>query len=381
MQLAGEAAIASQQDATRVAQERAKFVKDLVKFKALSGAPVMGLEAALGDEQFISGMLAARGTATPNKSMRALQEGYFAEQQAKRGALSAMAPTIVSSQIQQNVGQSYVSNQLASKGLSQEEISLAMKNEAIMAKIQDRLSKQLPIGPKIVDMVKNLYSSTKTTLSILDEGLSKLDNVFNFLGQSLEHATQMIDKFTIKPLQDQLDKIQDKNSELSEQQRRFSRSMSDLQEKENDLKEEQRKKEEAINESYDLRIESLEKVDKISKQIEDRQKGQLSVADALSRGDIGAAAKAAQEMQSKFAQAKRDEALQAMRDQKQEDIESIRKSHEEELKNLTILVNGELLTREQIQERLDTIDKTLYDNSLLEYGIQQKTTYPHHKSL
>jgi hypothetical protein len=53
-------------------------------------------------------------------------------------------------------------------------------------------------------------------------------------------------------------------------------------------------------------------------------------------------------------------------------MENLKKSHEEELKNLTISVNGELLTREQIQQKIDDIDQTLYENSLKEYDLQKQ---------
>jgi hypothetical protein len=55
---------------------------------------------------------------------------------------------------------------------------------------------------------------------------------------------------------------------------------------------------EAINEKYDKQQEALTKVAEINQQIISQQQQQLGLADALSQGDISAAAKAVQEMRS-----------------------------------------------------------------------------------
>jgi hypothetical protein len=57
-------------------------------------------------------------------------------------------------------------------------------------------------------------------------------------------------------------------------------------------------KEDEINKKYDARKKALEQINKIQEQISQQQKQQLDLADAISRGDIGAAAKAAQEMRA-----------------------------------------------------------------------------------
>ena len=55
---------------------------------------------------------------------------------------------------------------------------------------------------------------------------------------------------------------------------------------------------EAINSKYDLQAEALQKVSDINSDIADQQQKQLGLADALSRGDISAAAAAAQDMRA-----------------------------------------------------------------------------------
>jgi TP901 family phage tail tape measure protein len=57
------------------------------------------------------------------------------------------------------------------------------------------------------------------------------------------------------------------------------------------------KLEEKINQKYDTRISRLEEIKKLNDQISKSQQGQLSLAEALNSGDIGAAARAAMEIQ------------------------------------------------------------------------------------
>jgi DNA-binding HxlR family transcriptional regulator len=68
-------------------------------------------------------------------------------------------------------------------------------------------------------------------------------------------------------------------------------------------------KEASINESYDKRIEALDKVQSLNEKISQGQQDQLSVANALASGDIAAAAEAAQQMQA-------NQAAKALEDQK-----------------------------------------------------------------
>ena len=60
--------------------------------------------------------------------------------------------------------------------------------------------------------------------------------------------------------------------------------------------------EEKVNKKYDKRIEALQKVKEIQAEISSQQKDQLDLADALSRGDIAGAARAAQQMRENNAQ-------------------------------------------------------------------------------
>jgi TP901 family phage tail tape measure protein len=60
--------------------------------------------------------------------------------------------------------------------------------------------------------------------------------------------------------------------------------------------------EDEVNKKYDKRLEALDKIEKANEAISAQQKTQLTLADALSQGDIAAAARAAQEMRAQSTQ-------------------------------------------------------------------------------
>jgi len=113
------------------------------------------------------------------------------------------------------------------------------------------------------------------------------------------------------------------------------------------------RKEQEINEKYDERSKALQKVADINAEIAQRQKSQLDVADALARGDIAGAAKAAQEQRRQQAQQRISEQQKTLDAAKEKELQGLigktgktRKQLEEEIKKL----NEEIFDIEQ--ERL-----------------------------
>jgi TP901 family phage tail tape measure protein len=101
----------------------------------------------------------------------------------------------------------------------------------------------------------------------------------------------------------------------------------------------------AINDKYDLQASALQQISEINSEIAGQQKQQLTLADALSQGDISAAAAAAQDMRASAAQ----NAL----GQQTGSLEAARKKELDAL-----LVNG--MTRAQIEERQYQISQQIY---------------------
>jgi hypothetical protein len=105
--------------------------------------------------------------------------------------------------------------------------------------------------------------------------------------------------------------------------------------------------EDAINDKYDDRFEALEKVAKANERIAASQKAQLNIADALSRGDIAAAAQAQQEFRAQQAQA-------AAESQK----EKLEKQKEAELKNIR---SASGMSREQLEELIKSRQDDIFN--------------------
>ena len=82
--------------------------------------------------------------------------------------------------------------------------------------------------------------------------------------------------------------------------------------------------EEDINEKYDKRYEALEKVATAQEAISRAQQAQLTIADALSRGDIAAAARAQQELRDQEAEASREERRAQLERAQEAEIANVR---------------------------------------------------------
>ena len=102
-----------------------------------------------------------------------------------------------------------------------------------------------------------------------------------------------------------------------------------------------------VNEKYQKRFEALDKIQKINDRIAAQQRTQLSLADALSQGDIAAAARAAQEIRAQ-------DTAQALVDQR----EALSKAQELELEALRGQMN---LSREQIEARIRDIKMQIFE--------------------
>jgi TP901 family phage tail tape measure protein len=118
------------------------------------------------------------------------------------------------------------------------------------------------------------------------------------------------------------------------------------------------KQEQKINEKYDERIKALDEVEKANANISNQQKGQLTLAEALTSGDIAAAARAAQEMRAQ-------EAANAVTKQK----DAIEQSRQYELSRATGTDkmgstnkdNWALKTRKQLEEEILNLQDKIFN--------------------
>jgi TP901 family phage tail tape measure protein len=147
-----------------------------------------------------------------------------------------------------------------------------------------------------------------------------------------------------------IEKLQDQISDIElEIELNFSRPIADLQEESSDLSNDLTLMDriaDQINSKYDAQAEALQKISDLNTEISQEQKGQLDLADALSRGDVAAAARAAQEMRA-----------QAAANAKARSAGVIEAARKAELGGVRSAAG---LTREQIQERQFEIAQQVY---------------------
>lgn len=113
------------------------------------------------------------------------------------------------------------------------------------------------------------------------------------------------------------------------------------------------RRENVINEAYDARFEALDRVANANQRIAQQQRDQISLASALTSGDIAAAAQAAATMSE-------NSAAQSIQDART----SLENSRERELSELTEVVNGQRLTRVEIERQIQEISDRIYERDL-----------------
>jgi TP901 family phage tail tape measure protein len=86
-------------------------------------------------------------------------------------------------------------------------------------------------------------------------------------------------------------------------------------------------KEEEISSIYDKRIEALEEIKSINDDLVDQQDKQLTIADALSQGDISAAAKAAQDLRASQAARSIDIQTEALEKSRETELAALRSAN------------------------------------------------------
>lgn len=377
LSLMSQNALTAQMEQTKSAKNRMKFTKLTVNASAFNQIPTYFTSQAFADEEFMQSLQQATLGANPkkaNKIAEQMMKEYQAQQVAEIQRNAILAPSQLQLQSQTNrIGYRGAQQLQSEMGLSQEDLQIAMQNEQVQKIMLDAQRTGRQLSQEERDSVTSFLNSQKTLQGELNKVFDEVNEKLQGVNQVLSDSIQYIELYSIKPLQDQLDSLQEKNSEYSEQSRRLSHALSQLQEKIRVESEKIQEKEKEVNEVYNNRISSLDKISRINQKIADQQRGQLDLASALSRGDIAGAAQAALSMQQNYAQSQQEDARAALTEQRDSELKALQEERDN-LKNMTIEYNGELLTTEQIQSRIDDLNEKIYQNSLLEWDIQKKIT-------
>ena len=179
-----------------------------------------------------------------------------------------------------------------------------------------------------------------------DKIAAEFDKPIEGLRRNIEEIQRGIELNFTRPIEELNKQIEDiqRDVELN-----FERPIAALQEESSDLANEltlMDKVAESINKKYDDQAAALQKVADINQDIAEQQKGQLDLASALSRGDVAAAARAAQEMRAQAA-AKAQERAGGV-------IEAARQAELGGLRSATGM------TRAQIEERQFQISQQIF---------------------
>jgi TP901 family phage tail tape measure protein len=181
----------------------------------------------------------------------------------------------------------------------------------------------------------------------------------------LERDLQIEIERPIKAFQEEISDLQ-RDIELQ-----FDRPIAELQEESSDLANDLTLIDRAadqINKKYDLQAKALEQVAKVNQQIISQQKSQISLADALSQGDISAAAQIMQDMRSQSAQASAGSMQDALQSARESEISGLRSASgmtREQIEQRQFEIGQKTYqleeAREKVQARIQIIQDKIYD--------------------
>jgi hypothetical protein len=209
------------------------------------------------------------------------------------------------------------------------EMSNSQRKEAI------KLLKDQQDASKVLSFV--LMSTEEQNIKNLNDAVKIKDYQISQLQREIDKKERLNDVE-----QDRIDKLSRQNELDNRQIDLRNRAIDQIT-----------KKEETVNSIYDARFAALDKVAQANDRIAQQQQGRISLAGALTGGDFGAAASAAAQMSANYATAQLEDTRSALENQRQS-----------ELASLTAEVNGQLLTKQQIQTQIDEIGERIYQRDL-----------------
>jgi hypothetical protein len=213
------------------------------------------------------------------------------------------------------------------------EASIAGKSLAGVQKERKTLGERSAVAGAVANVSAGALSSAQAELSRLQEGISETINSINKKYDAIIKGQQASMDALNKTLNDKFEK------QMKLKQERVSVLSNDLTLMD--------KQAESINEKYDAQVTALQEVQKVQEAITAQQQQQLGLADALTQGDLAAAAKAIQDIRA--SQAEQYSGGQ---------FEALDLSRKNELDSLKGPESG--LTRKQITEEQFQIQQDLY---------------------
>jgi len=216
------------------------------------------------------------------------------------------------------------------------EVKDLVKWQSELIKKQEELQKSTPSGMQ--EYLANRVNEVTGALSIVDEYFAaREEQVEQDFAQGTNLSGKNIGLANIGTITKNINKAQQDIANYQDTIDDLNYQLSIIDEQE--IK---------INEEYDKRLEALDKIEKANEAISAQQKTQLTLADALSQGDISAAARAVQEIRAQSAA----ENIASQRD-------LLEQARQRSLEAISVSINGKMMTRKQIEEEIETISKNI----------------------
>jgi TP901 family phage tail tape measure protein len=301
-----------------------------------------------------------------NKFTKEVELGNFVDQQQQVGKNASQQVTAYTKLASAGVSAAKITEILGNEALTAavaaEKVgSTDWKNFISSAKQADGSVKQLAKTLKVLAFQdaqdKETASDVMNQYFAAQEAIIKQQSraeFTRFRGTTPEQYEQIISKQqesvdlasqAVQEEQDRIDKIQ-------EQVAAYNRGIELIS-----------REEDKINKSYEERVKAiddqigaLEDVKKVNQQLIDQQKQQTDLAGALSSGDIGAAARIAQEMRANAGQNSQQNFIDNLGKQKT----ALELKKQKDLAAIQVQINGEYYNRTQLQELIVKKEDEIY---------------------
>jgi hypothetical protein len=230
--------------------------------------------------------------------------------------------------------------------------SVIQSDQQLMDMITAAQTAGKELGQEFYDRLRQLLSDPDTLGQVFDEGLNKAFSAFDAQEKAIELKFEADTKFLTDPETGIISVAQRKIADLEYAIDDYNYGLEQISQKETE-----------INEKYDERFKALDEIRKVNDRLIAQEQAQLNVADALTRGDIAAAARAVQDYRAKQVATNAEAQRDALETAKQKELDA-----------LTATVNGKTLTRKQLEKEIQTIKSQILE-------IEEKTLEPAEKAL
>jgi TP901 family phage tail tape measure protein len=251
--------------------------------------------------------------------------------------------------------------------IGKERSSLGKTIDIASAGLQNIQNSRSAIQDKIANAQNDLAKALDSVNSSFDQTISGIEDVI----KQYENNIKSIEK-SIKAKEDEIKtRFLDKIEAFNKENQMLSNDLAIMD-----------KAAEDINEKYDKQVSALEEVNKLNQEILDSQAQQLDLADALSQGDISAAARIAQQMRESSANSQADMLMQGVELSRTNELGALvgaeSKMTRDEISERQFVISQEIYKLETDPARL-AIEKEIEALNLRILGIQESITLEQEK--